>query len=153
MGKTKVPEERFGMLRNEITDYEEIKGSILTGIEDYEKIEYQKKKILKYLNATEKEYGDYRWQIRNRFTSAGSISKIIDLSENELKYINEVATRYRFAVSPYYLSLADPENSACPIRKQSIPTEEELNDLGELDPMDEKGTAVHEIITRRYLTA
>lgn len=150
MGKTKVPEERFEMLRNEITDYEEIKGSILTGIEDYKKIEYQKKKILKYLNATEKEYGDYRWQIRNRFTSAGSISKIIDLSENELKYINEVATRYRFAVSPYYLSLADPENSACPIRKQSIPTEEELNDLGELDPMDEKGTAVHEIITRRY---
>ena len=53
MGKTKVPEERFEMLRNEITDYEEIKGSILTGIEDYEKIEYQKKKILKYLNATE----------------------------------------------------------------------------------------------------
>ena len=41
MGKTKVPEERFEMLRNEITDYEEIKGSILTGIEDYEKIEYE----------------------------------------------------------------------------------------------------------------
>ncbi|NLH96744.1 MAG: lysine 2,3-aminomutase, partial [Clostridiaceae bacterium] len=105
MEKAKVPEERFERLRSEIADYEEIKGSILTGIEDYEKIEYQKKKILKFLNATEKEYDDYHWQIRNRFTTAESISKIIGLSENDLKYINEVATRYRFAVSPYYLSL------------------------------------------------
>lgn len=150
MEKAKVPEERFERLRSEIADYEEIKGSILTGIEDYEKIEYQKKKILKFLNATEKEYDDYHWQIRNRFTTAESISKIIGLSENDLKYINEVATRYRFAVSPYYLSLTDPENPDCPIRRQAVPSAEELNDLGELDPMDEKGTAVREIITRRY---
>jgi len=150
MEKAKVPEERFERLRSEIADYEEIKGSILTGIEDYEKIEYQKKKILKFLNATEKEYDDYHWQIRNRFTTAESISKIIGLSENDLKYINEVATRYRFAVSPYYLSLTDPENPDCPIRRQAVPSAEELDDLGELDPMDEKGTAVHEIITRRY---
>jgi len=150
MEKAKVPEERFERLRSEIADYEEIKGSILTGIEDYEKIEYQKKKILKFLNATEKEYDDYHWQIRNRFTTAESISKIIDLSENDLKYINEVATRYRFAVSPYYLSLTDPENPDCPIRRQAVPSAEELNDMGELDPMDEKGTAVREIITRRY---
>ncbi len=150
MEKAKVPEERFERLRSEIADYEEIKGSILTGIEDYEKIEYQKKKILKFLNATEKEYDDYHWQIRNRFTTAESISKIIGLSENDLKYINEVATRYRFAVSPYYLSLTDPENPDCPIRRQAVPSAEELDDLGELDPMDEKGTAVREIITRRY---
>jgi glutamate 2,3-aminomutase len=150
MEHSRVPEERFERLRNEITDYEEIKGSILTGIEDYEKIEYQKKKILKYLNASEKDYSDYHWQIKNRFTSAEALSKIIDLSEEDMKYINEVASRYRFAVSPYYLSLIDPENPGCPIRKQSVPSAEELNDLGELDPMDEKGTAVREIITRRY---
>ena len=92
MEHSRVPEERFERLRNEITDYEEIKGSILTGIEDYEKIEYQKKKILKYLNASEKDYSDYHWQIKNRFTSAEALSKIIDLSEEDMKYINEVAS-------------------------------------------------------------
>lgn len=150
MGNAKTPEERFEILRNEITDYEEIRGSILTGIEDYEKIEYQKRKILKYLNASEKDYSDYRWQIKNRLTSSEALSKIMDLSESERRSIDEVAARYRFAVSPYYLSLTEPENPDCAIKKQAVPSAEELNDLGELDPMDEKGTAIHEIITRRY---
>ncbi|HPP34737.1 MAG TPA: KamA family radical SAM protein [Clostridiales bacterium] len=150
MENVKSPEERFEKLKNEIMDYEEVKGSILTGIEDYEKIRYQKKKILEYLNATEKDYNDYHWQIKNRFTSSESIAKIIDLSGDELEYIDEVSSRYRFAVSPYYLSLVEPGNPDCAIKKQAVPSAEELNDLGELDPMDEKGTAVHEIITRRY---
>ncbi|HEY8348948.1 MAG TPA: KamA family radical SAM protein [Clostridia bacterium] len=150
MENVKSPEERFEKLKNEIMDYEEVKGSILTGIEDYEKIRYQKKKILEYLNATEKDYNDYHWQIKNRFTSSESLAKIIDLSGDELEYIDEVSSRYRFAVSPYYLSLVEPGNPDCAIKKQAVPSAEELNDLGELDPMDEKGTAVHEIITRRY---
>ncbi|NLX77982.1 MAG: KamA family radical SAM protein [Clostridiaceae bacterium] len=150
MENARRAEERFEKLRNEIQDYESIKGQILTGIEDYEKIEYQKKKILKHLNASEDDYRDYHWQMKNRFTSSESLSKIIELSGDETKYINEVAARYRFAVSPYYLSLVEPDNPGCAIRKQAIPMAEELNDIGELDPMDEKGTAIHEIITRRY---
>lgn len=150
MENVKAPEDRFEKLKNEIMDYEEIKDSILTGIEDYEKIRYQKKRILEYLNATEKDYNDYHWQIKNRFTSSEGLAKIIDLSEDELEYIDKVSSRYRFAVSPYYLSLVEPGNPDCAIKKQAVPSAEELNDLGELDPMDEKGTAVHEIITRRY---
>lgn len=142
--------ERFEKLKNEIADYESIKGSILTGIEDYEKISYQKKKIMKYLNATEEDYNDYHWQLKNRFTSSKGLSEIFNLPEKDIKYINEVAAKYRFAVSPYYLSVIDPDNPDCAIKKQAIPSAEELNDIGELDPMDEKGTAVHEIITRRY---
>jgi len=150
MENVKAPEDRFEKLKNEIMDYEEIKDSILTGIEDYEKIRYQKKRILEYLNATEKDYNDYHWQIKNRFTSSEGLAKIIDLSEDELEYIDKVSSRYRFAVSPYYLSLVEPGNPDCAIKKQAVPSAEELNDLGDLDPMDEKGTAVHEIITRRY---
>jgi len=142
--------DRFEKLKNEIADYENIKHTILTGIEDYEKISYQKKKILKYLNATEKDYNDYRWQIKNRFTSSKGLSEIINLPEKDIDYINEVAAKYRFAVSPYYLSVIDPDNPDCAVKKQAIPSAEELNDIGELDPMDEKGTAIHEIITRRY---
>lgn len=142
--------ERIEKLKHEIADYESIKDSIRTGIEDYEKIAHQKRKILKYLDASEKDYDDYRWQIKNRFTSSESLSWIIDLNERDKADVNEVSSKYRFAVSPYYLSLAEPDNPECAIRKQAIPSAEELNELGELDPMDEKGTSVHEIITRRY---
>jgi glutamate 2,3-aminomutase len=145
-----VPNNRFELLKNEILDYETAKNSILTGVEDYERIMYRKKRILEYLNADEKDYQDYRWQMKNRFTGAKGLAELIQLPDEEICHVNKVAEKYRFAVSPYYLSLIDPENPDCPIRKQSIPSAAELNDQGELDPMDEKGHAIQEIITRRY---
>jgi glutamate 2,3-aminomutase len=145
-----VPNNRFELLKNEILDYETAKNSILTGVEDYERIMYRKKRILEYLNADEKDYQDYRWQMKNRFTGAKGLAELIQLPDEEIRHLNKVAEKYRFAVSPYYLSLIDPENHDCPIRKQSIPSAAELNDQGELDPMDEKGHAIQEIITRRY---
>lgn len=145
-----VPNDRFEQLKSEITDYESVKAKIMTGVEDYERIRYQKKKILQYLNATEQDYQDYHWQMKNRFTDSAGLSSLIDLPEQEVEHINEVAANYRFAISPYYLSVIEPGNPDCPIKKQSIPAYIELNDMGELDPMDEKGHAIHEVITRRY---
>ncbi|NLO41087.1 MAG: KamA family radical SAM protein, partial [Ruminiclostridium sp.] len=145
-----VLNDRFEQLKSEITDYESVKAKIMTGVEDYERIRYQKKKILQYLNATEQDYQDYHWQMKNRFTDSAGLSSLIDLPEQEVEHINEVAANYRFAISPYYLSVIEPGNPDCPIKKQSIPAHIELNDMGELDPMDEKGHAIHEVITRRY---
>ena len=145
-----VSKDRFEVLKNEILDYETAKKSILTGIEDYERIKYRKKRILEHLNASERDYDDYRWQMKNRFTGTKGLDELIGLSGEEIHRVNDVAENYRFAVSPYYLSLIDPENPDCPVKKQSIPSIAELNNIGELDPMDEKGHAIHEIITRRY---
>lgn len=145
-----VPNDRFEQLKSEIADYEEAKAKIMTGVEDYERIKYQKKKILQYLNATEKDYQDYHWQMKNRFTGSKGLAELIQLQEQEVSHINEVAAKYRFAISPYYLSVIEPGNPDCPIKKQSIPAHIELNDMGELDPMNEKGHAIHEVITRRY---
>lgn len=145
-----VLNDRFEQLKSEISDYEAIKASIMTGIEDYERINYQKKRILKYLNASEEDYQNYHWQLKNRFTTSNGIAELIGLPEQEIAHINEVAAKYRFAISPYYLSVIEPENPECPVKRQSIPSPAELNGLGELDPMDEKGHAIQEIITRRY---
>ncbi len=145
-----VLNDRFEQLKSEIADYEAVKADILTGVEDYEKVRYQKKLILNYFNATEDNYNDYRWQMENRIINSEGLAELIQLPEEEIRHINEVSGKYRFAVSPYYLSVIDPGNTACPIKKQSIPSVSELDDIGELDPMDEKGHAIHEIITRRY---
>jgi len=145
-----VPNDRFEQLKNEISDYESIKASIPTGVEDYERINFQKKKILNYLNATEKDYQDYHWQMKNRFTGSKGLSELIQLPEREINVLDKVASKYRFAISPYYLSLIEPGNESCGIKKQSIPSVDELNELGELDPMDEKGHTIRDIITRRY---
>ena len=64
--------------------------------------------------------------------------------------IKEVGQTYRYAISPYYLSLIDPDDSGCPIRRQAVPSPDELNPEGDLDPMDEDGWTPVELVTRRY---
>ncbi len=131
-------------------DYERIKNDIKTGIEDEEKIEFQKSKILKKLSATNEQWSSYRWQLANRFTRAEDIAEILGLSQEETEKIALVGKTYRYAISPYYMSLIDPDDNSCPIRRQAIPSVHELDDVGELDPMDESGWTPEELITRRY---
>ncbi|MDP4108719.1 MAG: KamA family radical SAM protein [Bacillota bacterium] len=145
-----MTEDRFELLRQTIEDYENRKDSILTGIEDWEKIAFQKRIILEKLNGTERDWENYRWQLKNRFTDARDIGDVLGLSEEETREISEVGKKFRFAVSPYYMSLIDPEDKESPIKKQAVPSVLELDGKGEPDPMDEAGCAPHELITRRY---
>jgi len=143
-------EQRFAVLKNSIQDYEDIKDTIKTGIDDEEKIIWQKKKILDKLNASEDDWANYKWQIKNRLADVKDFDGIINLSEGEKKDIEEVQKTYRYAVSPYYASLIDPDDCLCPVRLQALPSRQELEDIGELDPMDEEGWSPEELITRRY---
>ncbi len=137
-------------LQNDISDYTEVKDSILTGFEVSDRIDAIKTKIMKKLDASESDWNDYHWQLKHRFTTAEEVASIIDLTKQEYKDIDEVASQYRFAVSPYYLSLVDPDNPNCPIRLQAIPTISEMDPAGKLDPMDEAGSTPVPGITRRY---
>ena len=141
---------RFDELRRSIDDYERIKHTIKTGLEDREKISQQKAKIMERLGASEEQWNDYRWQLRNRFTRIEDISDIVGLSEDEIEKIKKVAERYRFGISPYYLSVIDPDDPSCGVKRQAIPSYDELDIQGELDPMDEDGWTPEELITRRY---
>jgi len=141
---------RFTRLKSTISDYIEKKDKIITGIEDEKRIEAQKKKIIKRLGATEKEWNDYRWQLTHRFCNIDDFADITGVSQKEIERIKEVGKLYRYAISPYYLSLIDPEDLNCPIRKQALPSAEELDPSGELDPMDEEGWTPVPNVTRRY---
>ncbi|NMB97161.1 MAG: KamA family radical SAM protein [Clostridiaceae bacterium] len=147
---SKLNTDRFSKLKNTIKDYIENKDKIKTGIEDFERINKQKVKIMKYLNATEEDWNDYEWQLKNRFTEAGDIAEILDISPKELNEFKKVGEKYRYAISPYYLSLVEPDNDKCPIKLQSIPSILELDDRGTLDPMNEKDSTPEEYVTRRY---
>ncbi|WPX08513.1 glutamate 2,3-aminomutase [Anaerocellum danielii] len=142
--------ERFEKLKEAIQDYLDVKDTIKTGIEDEERIEQQKKKILSYLGGTENDWENYKWQLKNRITSAKQLKELLNLDEKEAEQIAEIGKVYRFAISPYYLSLIDPSDPHCPIKKQSVPSSLELIEKGELDPMDEEHTSPTKIITQRY---
>lgn len=138
-------------LKGKIKDYQEIKAGIATGLDAHELIEERKAKILKALNASASDWDNYKWQLKNAFSDVNELRPILDLPKDKAEEIGTVAARYRFSVSPYFLSLVEPSNSDCPIKKQCLPSIEELRENGELDPMNEEGTSSFDgMMTRRY---
>lgn len=130
----------------------ENKSHVRLGFSEFSKKIYEntKNKILKELNSTEKDWNNPKWQLKNRITDVDEISKYTDLTEEEYENIKIVSEKYRFAITPYYFSLIDFNNPNCPIKLQSFPNIKELNESGQLDPMNEEQSNPSGKITRRY---
>lgn len=101
---------------------------------------------------TDEQWNDWHWQVKNRIETLDQLKKYIRLTKDEEDGIRESLKTLRMAITPYYLSLIDPENPYCPIRKQSVPTIEELHrspaDLE--DPLHEDGDSPVPGLTHRY---
>ena len=128
------------------------KSKIRTGFSDFSKNLYanNKTRILKELNASEEDWNNPKWQMKNRISDVDEISKYTDLSDEEYDNIKNVSEKYRFAITPYYFSLIDFDNPNCPIKLQSIPSIKEFDQSGLLDPMNEEQSNPAGRITRRY---
>ncbi|MFR3558639.1 MAG: glutamate 2,3-aminomutase [Paraclostridium sordellii] len=149
--KNRVSLERAKELKSRIEDYIKIKDSIPKGLEQEEQINKRKNNILNILGASESDWNNYKWQLSNRITDVDTLAKILNLTQKEIDSIREVQSQFRWAISPYYLSLINPDDSYDPIKLMSIPTYIELDDeISDLDPMGEEFTNPAGSITRRY---
>jgi lysine 2,3-aminomutase len=128
------------------------KSEVRIGFSDFSMKLYAntKNKILTELNATEEDWNNPKWQLKNRIDSVDEISKYTDLTQEEYDDIRKVSEQYRFAITPYYFALIDFNNPNCPIKLQSFPNIKELDEGGELDPMNEGQSNPSGRITRRY---
>ena len=145
-----LSEEKALRLHNDIEDYLQEKNNIKTGLERQDKINKRKQQILEFFNATEEDWIDYRWQLKNRITDTTTLSNLLPLTQKQIKAVEEVGNKYRYAISPDYLSLIDIDDHNCPIYRQSVPVIEELDPAGVTDPMDEEGSSPVPGVTRRY---
>jgi len=71
-------------------------------------------------------WNDWTWQAKNRITNLQDLKKYITLTPEEEQGIEKCLSTFRMAVTPYYLSLADLNDPEDPIRKQAIPSVDEL---------------------------
>lgn len=78
---------------------------------------------------------DLAWkeQIRDRVREPGELSRFLNLETGYLRWLEENKEVFPFSVTPYLLSLVDPENPDCPIGRQFLPAPRELNDPAGLD--------------------
>jgi lysine 2,3-aminomutase len=110
----------------------------------------QKQRLLKYFNASEKDWRDWHWQMKHRIKDVETLSTFISFSPKELDEIKEASAFGRFAIVPYYLALIN-DAPHDPIQMLSVPSAHEIIDqTGEDDPMGEEFTNPAGSITRRY---
>ncbi len=101
---------------------------------------------------TSAEWCDWRWQLRNRIRGLEELERMVSLSQDERDAIGRRRGSLPFAVTPYYLSLVDPEDPNQPIRRTVIPvTDEFLHMPGEAeDPLDEDRDSPVPGLVHRY---
>ncbi len=99
---------------------------------------------------SDENWKDWHWQVKNRITTLEELKKYITLTEEEDDA--RILQEYRMAITPYYLSLIDPNDPFDPVRKQAIPTIHELERYtGDLeDPLSEDIDSPVEGLTHRY---
>jgi lysine 2,3-aminomutase len=103
-------------------------------------------------SVTEKQWNDWKWQLKNRITSLEELQKYMELSPDEEKILYFQNFPFRMAITPHYLSLIDENNPKDPVRLQAIPRIMETNitvsDMN--DPLDEDTDAPVPGLTHRY---
>jgi hypothetical protein len=80
------------------------------------------------------DWDDWRWQSRHRIKTLEQFEKMLDLSFEERDVLSDGGTLLPTAVTPYYMSLLDPENPLQALRKTVVPTTREfVRTAGEAD--------------------
>lgn len=98
------------------------------------------------------EWDDWKWQVRNRIETLDELKKHIDLTAEEEEGIRESLKTLRMAITPYYLSLIDPDNPHDPVRRQAVPSVQELycSPADLIDPLREDDDSPVPGLTHRY---
>lgn len=110
------------------------------------------KDIPLWKNVKQRDWDDWRWQLRNRIQTVEQLKQVINLTPEEEEGVKKCLGVLRMAISPYFASLMDPDDPNCPIRKQAVPTVRELEfkDSDMEDPLFEDIDSPTPGITHRY---
>ncbi|HEX2675940.1 MAG TPA: KamA family radical SAM protein, partial [Polyangiales bacterium] len=96
---------------------------------------------------------DWRDQVRRAVTTLEQLEAALPLTESERAgAVRALAGGFPLSITPYYLSLADRNDPACPIRRQCVPQAHEAHEgRGDLrDPLGEETHTVAPHLVQRY---
>jgi lysine 2,3-aminomutase len=87
--------------------------------------EFVSKRAPAFKDIPEEKWNDWRWQLSHRLNTIEEIETVLKLTESEKKALS-TSGLFRVEITPYFISLIDPEDLNDPIRKQIIPTADEI---------------------------
>lgn len=101
---------------------------------------------------SDEDWNQWTWQVAHRVETLEQLKEYICLTPEEEEGVKACLTTLRMAITPYYLSLMDPNDPHDPIRRQAIPTGKELfrSPADLLDPLHEDTDSPVPGLTHRY---
>ncbi|PKO23262.1 MAG: lysine 2,3-aminomutase [Chloroflexi bacterium HGW-Chloroflexi-1] len=98
----------------------------------------------------DQQWEDWRWQLSHRLNTLEELSQIINLTPEEVAGAR--SPHFRVDITPYFASLIDPDDPNCPIRRQVIPTNQELVAFDGMfaDSLNEDGHSPAPGLVHRY---
>jgi lysine 2,3-aminomutase len=98
------------------------------------------------------QWDDWRWQQAHRVRTLDGLSAVLRLTDDERQAVEKAAAKFAMAITPYYVALMDPDDPACPVRRQAVPLMAELDvRASELeDPLAEDSHMPVPNLTHRY---
>jgi lysine 2,3-aminomutase len=103
-------------------------------------------------DATDEQWHDWQWQIRNRIRDLDALARIIRLSDNEYHALLNHTGSLPVSITPYYASLLDENDARHPLRRTVVPVVDEcFHSDGEAeDPLGEDQHSPLPGIVHRY---
>ncbi|MDD4939466.1 MAG: lysine 2,3-aminomutase [Candidatus Omnitrophica bacterium] len=81
--------------------------------------DYQQVSLYKDVNPLDWE--DWHWQLKHRVRTKEELAEVIKLTPEEEQGIKKASGRLSMAITPYWVTLLDPDDPGCPIRRQAVP--------------------------------
>ncbi|MBM3153532.1 MAG: lysine 2,3-aminomutase [Chloroflexi bacterium] len=78
-----------------------------------------------FADIPDEKWHDWRWQLSHRLNTLEELEKVLPLDESERKALASSGL-FRVDVTPYFISLIDPDDPEDPVRKQIVPRSEEM---------------------------
>lgn len=102
--------------------------------------------------ATEADWSNWHWQIRNSIVSLEQIKRIVKLTHGEYSGIVKHTSGLPLRITPYYASLISRDDPAQALRRTVVPVgDEHLVTPGEAqDPLGEEGQSPVQGLVHRY---
>jgi lysine 2,3-aminomutase len=86
---------------------------------------FTSKRAPTYAEVPNEKWNNWRWQLSNRINTPEEFEKVVQLTDSERKALS-ASHLFRVDITPYFISLIDPNDLNDPIRKQVVPTETEM---------------------------
>ncbi len=86
---------------------------------------FPSKRAVVFESVPDEQWYDWRWQLSHRLNTLEEIEKVLPLTDSERRAL-QAGHLFRVDITPYFISLIDPNDPDDPIRKQVIPTDAEL---------------------------